>query len=129
MSSTQNGTHTHCTVRWENTTDYAVVHLERAKTAVTTLKVGIVITFEGYQRARRRGEILFLGNIGFYLRVLKFITHKFRIELMHVGMLRSYLTQSYTEIMIDFFKINRKSLFSFRVKEGLYFIWFRFGGL
>lgn len=98
MSSTQNATHTHCTVRWENTTEYAVVHLERAKTAVATLKVGIVITFEGYQRVRRRGEILFLGNyIGFYLRVLRFITHKFRIELMHVGMLRLYLTQSYIE--------------------------------
>lgn len=50
---------------WEDKTNnqvYAVVDLKRAKT-VSTLKVGISIVFEGYQRERRRGKILFLGKI------------------------------------------------------------------
>jgi len=59
--------YTHCVVRWENTSkDYAVVDLKRAKTAVTTLKIGITILFEGYNRERRRGEILFLGKFLFH---------------------------------------------------------------
>lgn len=57
--------HSHCVVMWEEKTNnqvYAVVDLKRAKT-VSTLKIGISIVFEGYQRERRRRKILFLGKI------------------------------------------------------------------
>ena len=49
---------------WDEKTNdqlYAVVDVKRAKT-VSTLKIGITIVFEGYQRERRRGKILFLGK-------------------------------------------------------------------
>jgi hypothetical protein len=58
-------THSHCVVQWEeknNNQPYAIVDTKRAKT-VSALKVGIVIVFEGYQRERRRGKILYLGEI------------------------------------------------------------------
>lgn len=50
---------------WEekaNNQLYAVVDVRRAKT-VSTLKTGITIAFEGYQRERRRGKVLFLGKV------------------------------------------------------------------
>ena len=57
--------YSHCVVQWEekpnNNQLYAIVDTKRAKT-VSALKVGITIVFEGYQRERRRGKILYLGK-------------------------------------------------------------------
>ncbi|CAF1337692.1 unnamed protein product [Rotaria sordida] len=52
----------HCVAQWEDDKEqYAVVDIRRSKT-VSTLKVGITTLFEGYQRQRRRGKIIFLGS-------------------------------------------------------------------
>ena len=52
---------THCLVRWEDDLkQFAVVDTRRSK-SVAMLKVGLTTCFEGYQRERRRGTILFLG--------------------------------------------------------------------
>lgn len=52
----------HCVVQWEDNKDqYAIVDTKRSKT-VSILKVGVTTLFEGYQRERRRGKILFLGK-------------------------------------------------------------------
>ena len=52
----------HCVVQWEDSKEqYAIVDLKRSK-AVSALKVGITTLFEGYNRERRRGKILFLGK-------------------------------------------------------------------
>lgn len=55
-------TASHCVVQWEDNKDqYAVVDTKRSKT-VSTLKVGVTTLFEGYNRERRRGKILYLGR-------------------------------------------------------------------
>lgn len=52
----------HCVVQWEeNQNQYAIIDTKRAKT-VSTMKVGVTTLFEGYNRERRRGKILFLGK-------------------------------------------------------------------
>ena len=59
--ATSTQTHSHCVVQWEdNKNGYAVVHLKRAKTSFT-LKVGLTTSFEGNNRDRRRGKILYIG--------------------------------------------------------------------
>ncbi|CAF3779844.1 unnamed protein product [Rotaria socialis] len=51
----------HCFVQWEdNKNAYAVVHAKRAKTSLT-LQVGLITLFEGNNRDRRRGKILYMG--------------------------------------------------------------------
>lgn len=60
--SNQLDTASHCVVQWEdNHEQYAIVDTKRSK-AVSTLKVGLTTCFEGYQRERRRGKILYLGK-------------------------------------------------------------------
>lgn len=52
----------HCLVRWEDdASQFAVVDTKRSK-SVSTLKIGLTTCFEGFQRERRRGTILFLGK-------------------------------------------------------------------
>lgn len=52
----------HCVVQWEDQKEqFAIVDTKRSKT-VSTLKVGNTTLFEGFQRERRRGKVLFLGN-------------------------------------------------------------------
>jgi hypothetical protein len=59
--ATTTQTHSHCVVQWEdNKAEYAVVHVKRAKTSIT-LKVGLTTSFEGNNRDRRRGKILYIG--------------------------------------------------------------------
>lgn len=73
-------TYSHCVVRWEdNNNQYAVVDLKRAKTAVTTFKTGITTLFEGYNRERRRGEVIFLGKFPYYLTEKQYILFLFQI--------------------------------------------------
>jgi len=56
----------HCVVQWDDKNDeYAVVDTRRSKT-VATMKIGSSTLFEGYQRERRRGKILFLGKYRCY---------------------------------------------------------------
>ncbi|CAF3058314.1 unnamed protein product [Rotaria socialis] len=58
----QSDTASHCVVQWEDNKDqYAIVDTKRSKT-VSTLKIGITTLFEGYNRERRRGKILYLGT-------------------------------------------------------------------
>ncbi|CAF4566133.1 unnamed protein product [Rotaria socialis] len=57
----------HCFVQWEdNKNAYAVVHAKRAKTSFT-LKVGLITLFEGNNRDRRRGKILYMVSDLVYL--------------------------------------------------------------
>ncbi|CAF4215205.1 unnamed protein product [Rotaria sp. Silwood2] len=52
----------HCLVRWEDDINqFAVVDTKRSK-SVSTLKIGLTTCFEGYQRERRRGTVLFLEH-------------------------------------------------------------------
>ncbi len=52
----------HCVVQWEDIKEeYAIVDTKRSK-AVSILKVGLTTLFEGYNRERRRGKILFMGK-------------------------------------------------------------------
>ncbi|CAF2684545.1 unnamed protein product [Rotaria sp. Silwood2] len=52
----------HCLVRWEDDVNqFAVVDTKRSK-SVSTLKIGLTTCFEGYQRERRRGTVLFLEH-------------------------------------------------------------------
>ncbi|CAF4743563.1 unnamed protein product, partial [Rotaria sp. Silwood2] len=53
-------TASHCLVRWEDDVNqFAVVDTKRLK-SVSPLKIGLTTCFEGFQRERRRGTILFL---------------------------------------------------------------------
>jgi hypothetical protein len=57
----------HCLVRWEDDANqFAVVDTKRSK-SVSTLKVGLTTCFEGFQRERRRGTILFFGKFLHFL--------------------------------------------------------------
>ncbi|CAF2707338.1 unnamed protein product [Rotaria sp. Silwood2] len=50
----------HCLVRWEDSVNqFAVVDTKQSK-SVSPLKIGLKTCFEGFQRERRRGTILFL---------------------------------------------------------------------
>lgn len=52
---------TYCFIQWDdNKNDFAVVHNKRAKTSCP-LKVGLTTAFEGNNRDRRRGKILYIG--------------------------------------------------------------------
>jgi len=57
----------HCLVRWEDDVNqFAVVDTKRSK-SVSALKIGLTTCFEGFQRERRRGTILFLGKFLHFL--------------------------------------------------------------
>ena len=57
----------YCLIRWEDDANqFTVVDAKRSK-SVSPLKIGLITCFEGFQRERRRGTILFLGKFLHFL--------------------------------------------------------------